>query len=81
MGIGAKDHIDRLLVRRYQNEKPDLVTNVSELAVPPNEMLQTMNDYANSYRNMLTLQSRLKNICRDATLSAVYSKARATAGA
>jgi len=74
MAVGARDHIDRLLVKKYANEKVEN-HNISQLAVPPEKMLQTMNDYADAHRQMLALQMKLKDICRGVNLQSAYSRA------
>ncbi len=62
MGIGAEDYIDRMLVQKYQEEKVDNHDN-SESMVDPNKMLEAMNDYAATLRNMVELRQRLNIAC------------------
>ena len=73
MSIGAKDYIDQLLVRKYANEKVNN-HNITQLAVPPDRMLQTMNDYADSHRQMLALQNKLQNACKGVNLKFAYQR-------
>ncbi len=62
MGIGADDYIDRMLVQKYQEEKVDNHDN-AESMVDPNKMLNAMNDYASTLRNMMSLSQRLNIAC------------------
>lgn len=64
MAVGANDHIDRLLVRKYADLQVDKheATELAELAVPPQKMYEIMNDYAASHKMMLGLQSKLKQV-------------------
>ena len=62
MGIGAEDYIDRMLVQKYQEEKVDNHDNVESM-VDPNKMLEAMNDYAATLRNMMELRQRLNIAC------------------
>ena len=62
MGIGAEDYIDKMLVQKYQEEKVDNHDN-SESMIDPNKMLEAMNDYAATLRNMVELRQRLNIAC------------------
>ncbi len=62
MGIGAEDYIDRMLVQKYQEEKVDNHDN-TESMVDPSKMLEAMNDYAATLRNMVELRQRLNIAC------------------
>jgi hypothetical protein len=62
MSIGADDYIDRMLVQKYQEEKVDNHDNVESM-VDPNKMLEAMNDYAATLRNMMELRQRLNIAC------------------
>ena len=62
MGIGAEDYIDRMLVQKYQEEKVDNHDNVESM-VDPNKMLEAMNDYAATLKNMMELRQRLNIAC------------------
>ena len=62
MGIGAEDYIDKMLVQKYQEEKVDNHDN-TESMVDPNKMLEAMNDYAATLRNMVELRQRLNIAC------------------
>ncbi len=73
--IGAKDKIDQLLVQKYAMEKVDN----SSLAtlVDSDKMLETITDYADMQRNMLTLNARLQNVCSALNAkSAIYVNRR-----
>lgn len=62
MGVGAEDYIDKMLVQKYQEEKVDNHDN-AESMVDPNKMLEAMNDYASTLRNMMELRQRLNIAC------------------
>lgn len=62
MSIGADDYIDRMLVQKYQEEKVDNHDNVESM-VDPNKMLEAMNDYAATLKNMMELRQRLNIAC------------------
>ncbi len=62
MSIGADDYIDRMLVEKYQEEKVDNHDNEASM-VDPNKMLDTMNDYASTLKNMMNLSQRLNIAC------------------
>ena len=62
MAIGAKDYIDKLLVKKYAEEKVDNHDSLESM-VDPNKMLETMNDVAMVQRNMFALSQRLENVC------------------
>jgi len=62
MGIGAEDYIDKMLVQKYQEEKVDNHDNMESM-VDPDEMLDAMNDYAETLRNMVQLRQRLNIAC------------------
>ena len=64
MAVGARDFIDKLLVEKYAQEKVD---NHDEGAltskVSAEDMMSAMNTSANSYRDMLAINSRLTMVC------------------
>lgn len=62
MGVGAEDYIDKMLVQKYQEERVDNHENVESM-VDPNKMLEAMNDYAATVRNMMALRQRLNIAC------------------
>ena len=66
MAVGARDHIDRLLVGKYAEEKT-LCLEESALAVEPEKMLNAMQDFAAVQRSFMTMQIKLKNICSNVT--------------
>ena len=62
MAVGARDYIDKLLVKKYADEKVDN-HDALESMVDPNKMLEAMNDGAMIQRNMFALSQRLQNTC------------------
>lgn len=73
MAVGAKDKIDRELVKKYAKLKMDNPETTK--LVDSQKMLSAMNDYAAMQRNMLDMNSKLKDICSNVTSkSVVYLK-------
>ena len=62
MGVGADDYIDKMLVQKYQEEKVDNHDNMESM-VDPKKMMEAMNDYASTMRNMKELRQRLNIAC------------------
>lgn len=62
MAIGARDYIDKLLVKKYADEKVDN-HDAMESMIDPNKMLETMNDVAAIQRNMFMLSQKLYSAC------------------
>ena len=70
MAVGARDYIDKLLVKKYADEKVDN-HEAMESMVDPEKMLEAMNDVANIQKNMFMLSQKLY-----ATCYAINAKAR-----
>ena len=62
MAIGARDYIDKLLVKKYADEKVDNHDSLESM-VDPKKMLDAMNDVAEVQRNMFALSQRLCSTC------------------
>ena len=62
MAVGARDYIDKLLVKKYADEQVDN-HDALESMVDPNKMLDAMNDVAMIQRNMFALSQRLQSAC------------------
>lgn len=62
MAIGARDYIDKLLVKKYADEKVDNHDSIESM-VNPEKMLEAMNDVAMVQRNMFALSQKLCNTC------------------
>lgn len=62
MAIGARDYIDRLLVKKYANEQVDNHDSI-EKVVDAEKMLEVMNDVAALQRNMFIMSEKLYNTC------------------
>lgn len=73
MAIGARDYIDKLLVKKYADEKVDN-HDALESMVDPNKMLETMNDVAAVQRNMFMLSQKLQSACYAINAKARYQK-------
>lgn len=71
MAIGARDKIDKELVKKYAKLKMDNPETTK--LVDSQKMLSAMNDYAMMQRSMLDMNAKLKDICSNVTSkSAVY---------
>ena len=62
MAVGARDYIDKLLVKKYADEKVDNHDSLESM-VDPQKMLEAMNDVAEIQRNMFALSQRLCSTC------------------
>ena len=62
MAVGARDYIDKLLVKKYADEKVDNHESLESM-VDPKKMLEAMNDVAEVQRNMFALSPRLCSTC------------------
>ena len=73
MAIGARDKIDRELVRKYAKVKMDNPDTTK--LVDSQKMLSAMDDYASMQRSFMDMNAKLKDICSNVTTkSAVYMK-------
>lgn len=73
MTIGARDRIDKLLVKKYAKEKVDNHDLGITSMVAPEKMMEAMNDYAAVQRNMLILSGELSNLCTGIKAKARYN--------
>ncbi len=62
MGLGPKDRIDHLLVKKYAKEQVDNHTDLTSM-IDADKMMDAMNDYATMYKNMNALNMKLKAVC------------------
>lgn len=62
MAVGARDYIDKLLVKKYADEKVDN-HEAMESMIDPQKMLSAMNDVAMVQRNMFALSQKLCHTC------------------
>lgn len=62
MAVGARDYIDKLLVKKYADEKVDNHDAMTSM-VDPDKMLEAMNDVAAVQRNMFMLSQKLCSTC------------------
>ena len=74
MSVGAKDRIDKLLVKKYADKVMNNLEGIDKM-VDPEKMMDAMTDVAMVQRNMLALSNKLTNIC-----SQINSKARYKTG-
>ena len=73
MAVGARDYIDKLLVKKYADEQVDN-HDAMESMIDPNKMLEAMNDVANIKRNMFMLSAKLSAVCYGVNAKARYQK-------
>ena len=62
MAIGARDHIDQLLVKKYAQQQVDNHENTASM-IAPEKMMSAMNDFASMSRNMFVLSQKLNTAC------------------
>lgn len=62
MAVGARDYIDKLLVKKYADEKVDN-HEAMESMINPDKMLEVMNDVAMIQRNMFAISHKLQSTC------------------
>ena len=79
MAIGARDYIDKLLVKKYADEKVDN-HEAMESMVDPDKMLDAMNDVANIQRNMFLLSQKLSATCYAINAKARYRRKETAEG-
>lgn len=74
MAVGAKDTLDKALVKKYQSMKVDNAI-IQNSMIDPNKMLTTMNDYANAHLEAYRIHQALKDICTKAiSMNIQYTK-------
>lgn len=74
MAIGAKDRLDKALVKKYQSAKVDNAV-IQNSMVDPNKMMDTLNDYANAHLEAYRIQQSLHDLCLKAmAMNIKYTK-------
>jgi len=73
MAVGAKDNIDKLLVKKYAQQQVDNHDLSVTSMVSPEKMMSAMNDYAAVARNMAFLSNKISDICAGINAKARYS--------
>lgn len=73
MAVGPRDYIDQLLVKKYADEKVD--NKELAVAVEPEKMLSAMRDFSTMHKNMVSLDSKLRNFCANLNALAVSYRA------
>lgn len=76
MAVGAKDRIDKLLVKKYAKEKVDNHDLGVASMVDPDKMMEAMNDYAAVQRNMFILSNKLTDLCSGLKAKSRYKVSR-----
>ncbi|MBR6127064.1 hypothetical protein IKQ21_05195 [bacterium] len=80
MAVGARDYIDKLLVKKYADEKVDNHDSMESM-VDPQKMLDAMNDVATIQRNMFMLSQKLFSTCYAVNAKAARYKKKEEAAA
>ena len=62
MAIGARDYIDKMLVKKYAQQQVDNHENTVSM-VNPEKMMSAMNDLVSMSRNMFVLNQQLNIAC------------------
>ena len=74
MTVGAKDKLDKALVRKYQSLKVDNAIVQSSM-IDPSKLMDTMTDYANAHMEAFRIQQKLRDICQKAiTMNIQYTQ-------
>lgn len=73
MAIGAKDRIDKLLVKKYAQQQVDNHDMSATSMVSPEKMLEAMNDYAAVHMNVMFMSNRITEICAGLKAKARYA--------
>lgn len=74
MSIGAKDRIDKLLVKKYAQQQVDNHELGVTAMVSPEKMMDAMNDYAAVHRNIMFMSNRITDICAGLKAKSRYSE-------
>jgi len=74
MAVGAKDHIDRLLVQKYQTLQVDNHNNINQ--IDEQEMLNNMEKAAQEKVLMLKYQEKLSHLGKKLLAKSAYKKYR-----
>lgn len=61
MAVGARDYIDKLLVKKYADEKVDN-PQIAKM-VEPEKMMNAMGDFSDMRKNMMLLNNKLNSVC------------------
>ncbi|GBF23239.1 hypothetical protein tpqmel_0643 [Candidatus Gastranaerophilus sp. (ex Termes propinquus)] len=81
MAVGARDHLDLMLVKKYAGAKVDNPI-VGNSMVEPEKMYDAMHDFARMNLNMLNLQKKLRSTCMKTVAAGIqYRKSREIAPA
>ena len=73
MSIGAKDRIDKLLVKKYAQQQVDNHDLTATSMVNPEKMMEAMNDYAAVQRNVMFMSNKISNLCASIKAKERYS--------
>ena len=76
MAVGARDHLDQLLVKKYAGLKVDNPIIESSI-ISPDRMYEAMKDYAQVQFSMMKVQEKLRETCLKTTSMAIeYRKSK-----
>lgn len=74
MAVGARDHIDKLLVQKYQTLQVDNHTNINQ--INEQEMLSQMEQSAQAKVTMLKFQEKLGHLGKKLLAKSAYKNYR-----
>ncbi|MGN1152607.1 MAG: hypothetical protein ACI4S3_01125 [Candidatus Gastranaerophilaceae bacterium] len=72
MSVGAKDRIDKLLVKKYKDKVMNNLDGIDQKMIDPEKMMEAITDVAMVQRNMMVLSNKLSNICSQINAKARY---------
>lgn len=76
MAVGARDHLDQLLVRKYAGLKVDNPI-IEASVIDPDRMYEAMKDYAQVQFSMMKVHEKLRETCLKTTsMSIQYRKTK-----
>lgn len=74
MAVGARDHIDKLLVQKYQTLQVDNHANINQ--IDEEEMLEQMQKAAHDRITMLKYQEKLSHLGKKILAKSAYKNYR-----
>lgn len=72
MSVGAKDRIDKLLVKKYKDKVMNKLDGIDQKMIDPEKMMEAITDVAMVQRNMMVLSNKLSSICSQINAKARY---------
>ncbi|MDD3593903.1 MAG: hypothetical protein PHX18_04675 [Candidatus Gastranaerophilales bacterium] len=76
MAVGARDHIDKLLVRKYAELKVENHESLKETQIDEQKMLANMQNFANDKLAMLKMKDKLNVLGNKLLAKSAYKNYR-----